>query len=299
MCGVAQCEDGGVATAVFISYRRADSIHLAGRFRDRLAQTLGETNVFLDLTSIPLATDFRETVRAALRRVDAVIVLIGPRFDPRRLHEPNDVVRMELLEALERGKPLLPILVGDARMPTTDELPDELGSLSFLNATTLRPDPDFGTDAQRVLRTLFRLTARPRLLKPSDRGPQVVRLQELFAASGRNPGPVDGIFGPATRRAVEKLQGQSSLVQDGVVGPDTWSALLAAQPLVRLGSRGRSVLELQQLLVASGFDSGPVDGIFGPLTDTAVRSLQASHRLGIDGICGRHTWATLVHLVLG
>ncbi len=288
-----------MATAVFISYRRADSIHLAGRFRDRLAQTLGDTNVFLDLTSIPLATDFSETVRAALRRVDAVIVLIGPRFDPRRLHEPNDVVRMELLEALEWGKPLLPILVDDARMPRTDELPDELGSLSFLNATTLRPDPGFGTDAQRVLRTLFRLTARPRILRSGDRGPQVVRLQELFAAAGRNPGPVDGIFGPATRRAVDKLQGQSSLVLDGVVGQDTWSALLAAQPLVRLGSRGRSVLELQQLLVASGFDAGPVDGIFGPLTDTAVRSLQASHRLGIDGICGRQTWATLVHLVLG
>ena len=288
-----------MATAVFISYRRTDSIHLAGRFRDRLAQTLGDANVFLDLTSIPLATDFREVVRAELRRVDAVIVLIGPRFDPRRLHQPHDVVRMELLEALEWGKPLLPLLVDGARMPTTDELPDELGSLSFLNATTLRPDPDFVTDAQRVVRTLFRLTARPRILRSGDRGPQVVRLQELCAASGRDPGPIDGIFGPATRRAVEKLQGEQSLVRDGVVGPDTWSALLAAQPLVRLGSRGRPVQELQQLLVASGFDPGPLDGVFGPLTDTAVRSLQGTPPPRIDGICGRRTWAMLVQLGLG
>ncbi len=90
-------------------------------------------------------------------------------------------------------------------------------------------------------------------------------------------------MGSSGRRPVapsEKLQGEQSLVRDGVVGPDTWSALLAAQPLVRLGSRGRPVQELQQLLVASGFDPGPLDGVFGPLTDTAVRSLQGSHRLG-------------------
>jgi peptidoglycan hydrolase-like protein with peptidoglycan-binding domain len=68
---------------------------------------------------------------------------------------------------------------------------------------------------------------------------------------------------------------------------------------VRLGSRGRPVQELQQLLVASGFDPGPLDGVFGPLTDTAVRSLQGTHRLDIDGICGRRTWAMLVQLGLG
>ena len=95
---------------------------------------------------------------------------------------------------------------------------------------------------------------------------------------------------PATCRAVEQLQGEQSLVRHGAVGPNTWSALLAAQPLVRL-ERGRSVQELQQLLVALGFDPGPLDGMFGPLTDNAFARWKGNHRLEIDGVCGRHMWA--------
>ncbi len=48
-----------------------------------------------------------------------------------------------------------------------------------------------------------------------------VRLEEL----GYNPGAPDGIFGRKTEKAVKNLQRVSGLVQDGVVGGETWKAL--------------------------------------------------------------------------
>lgn len=53
---------------------------------------------------------------------------------------------------------------------------------------------------------------------------------------------------------------------------------------LKLNSRGTEVQELQRRLNLIP------DGIYGPLTDEAVRHLQASHHLSVDGICGPQTW---------
>lgn len=59
----------------------------------------------------------------------------------------------------------------------------------------------------------------------SDKGAQVKELQLQLAAAGFDPGPVDGIFGPRTRQAVEQLQRCCGLEVDGVAGPQVQSAL--------------------------------------------------------------------------
>jgi len=58
-----------------------------------------------------------------------------------------------------------------------------------------------------------------------DKGEQVRELQRQLAAAGFNPGPVDGVYGPLTRGAVERLQRYCGLAADGIAGPLTLQAL--------------------------------------------------------------------------
>jgi N-acetyl-anhydromuramyl-L-alanine amidase AmpD len=64
-------------------------------------------------------------------------------------------------------------------------------------------------------------------------------------------------------------------------------------PLLRRGDDGYQVKRLQRLLVAQGFEPGPIDGIFGDGTLKAVREAQAVHGLRPDGKAGPLTWQVL------
>lgn len=66
----------------------------------------------------------------------------------------------------------------------------------------------------------------------------------------------------------------------------------SAAGMLRLGSKGARVRELQQLLVRAGYPV-TVDGDFGPATATAVRSFQAEADLEIDGVAGPETMRAL------
>ncbi|MDX2010438.1 MAG: peptidoglycan-binding protein [Myxococcaceae bacterium] len=62
---------------------------------------------------------------------------------------------------------------------------------------------------------------------------------------------------------------------------------------LRVGSRGQSVLSLQQKLEEAGFSPGPLDGKFGPLTQRAVRAFQQARGLQVDGVAGPATAGAL------
>jgi peptidoglycan hydrolase-like protein with peptidoglycan-binding domain len=66
----------------------------------------------------------------------------------------------------------------------------------------------------------------PTLIRGS-RGADVVLCQSILVRLGFRPGPVDGAFGPRTRAAVQAYQRSRHLLADGVVGRQTWSALLS------------------------------------------------------------------------
>lgn len=63
--------------------------------------------------------------------------------------------------------------------------------------------------------------------------------------------------------------------------------------VLRRGSRGAQVGDLQRRLAALGFNPGPTDGIYGPRTAAAVRAYQASVGLATDGIAGNLTLGRL------
>ncbi|HEX2045433.1 MAG TPA: peptidoglycan-binding protein, partial [Gaiellaceae bacterium] len=66
------------------------------------------------------------------------------------------------------------------------------------------------------------------MLRPDDRGPAVRDLQAALAALGFYERPPDAAFGPATTDAVAAFQGDHGLVVDGIAGPTTLTAMVAA-----------------------------------------------------------------------
>jgi peptidoglycan hydrolase-like protein with peptidoglycan-binding domain len=127
----------------------------------------------------------------------------------------------------------------------------------------------------------------------------VAALQVGLRAHGLYQGPIDGLTGPATAKAVRLLQKRSRLTIDGVVGPKTRSALgrfarhrLGTRPLL-LGRKGWDVAALQFELAEHGFPSGSFDGIFGPHIDAALRRFQDWAGLKSDGVAGGETLGAL------
>jgi peptidoglycan hydrolase-like protein with peptidoglycan-binding domain len=121
-----------------------------------------------------------------------------------------------------------------------------------------------------------------------SRGENVRTIQYLLRHHGF-PVQVDRIFGPRTQEAVRKFQRDRGLGVDGIVGNQTWPALIV---LVALGSRGDPVRAVQRQLNART-SSLAVDGRFGPQTALAVRQFQQANGLLVDGIVGPNTWFAL------
>jgi hypothetical protein len=102
---------------IFISYRRQDSNHLAGRLYDRLADRFGTGQVFIDVDAIEPGVDFAKEINRAVAASTVLLAVIGPNWltaaderGRRRLDNPGDFVRLEIEAALARDVRVIPIL---------------------------------------------------------------------------------------------------------------------------------------------------------------------------------------------
>ncbi len=134
-----------------------------------------------------------------------------------------------------------------------------------------------------------------RLYRQGDHGRPVADIQDRLYALQHPCTPDDaGVYGEGTTSAVVAFQAGRGLAQDGIVGPDTWRALVEASYhlgdrllyLRRPMLRGEDVDEIQRQLNALGFDAGKVDGIFGPDTARAILDFQRNRGMAEDGIVG-------------
>ncbi|HWB70584.1 MAG TPA: toll/interleukin-1 receptor domain-containing protein [Egibacteraceae bacterium] len=145
---------------VFVSYRRSDVGGYAGRLHDALVRRLGAKNVFQDVAGISPGEDFTVAVDHALDACDAVLGVIGPTWlsasTPEgrpRLRQDQDLVRLELARALASDVPVVPVLVGGARLPTAAELPEDLRALAHRQAVVIR-DETWHRDVDSLLAAL-------------------------------------------------------------------------------------------------------------------------------------------------
>lgn len=154
-------------------------------------------------------------------------------------------------------------------------------------------------------------TTGARTLRVGSRGADVAALQVLVKAAGHDPGPIDGIFGEATKAAVEAFQAQIGVAVDGVVGPETQrrtgevlayiAGTTAPAPDAAPPFRGRvisyppvvtgdDVRDWQGRMAARGWAIA-VDGAFGPASRSVAIAFQQEKGLAVDGIVGPETWS--------
>ena len=150
---------------IFISYRRQDASHLAGRLYDRLADRFGDAQIFMDVDTIELGRDFAEVIAGAIGSCQVLLALIGPRWlaaagpDGRpRLADPDDFVRLEIQTALDRDIRVIPVLIDGAGMPGPGELPPPMARLSRRNALFMRHE-SFRRDADELVTAIERVLA--------------------------------------------------------------------------------------------------------------------------------------------
>ena len=141
----------------------------------------------------------------------------------------------------------------------------------------------------------FRSTLHPGV-SPNSIHHDIKELQSALVLKGElNKNEVSGFFDAQTEAAVRRIQRQRDVVEDGVVGPITWAAILYPD-ITRQGSnKPEDVIRLQEKLDEESL--GPklvVDGSFGPKTERLLKKFQRSCNLRADGICGPVTWAFLM-----
>lgn len=171
---------------IFVSYRRSDTQHPAGRLAEHLEARFGPRSVFMDVDRIEPGQDFAQTVVDEVGACDVLLVMIGEHWldeqGRRRLHDPHDIVALEITTALERDIRLIPVLVDGAPPPRVDDLPSALAPLARRHAVRLE-HTTFRADVAELATALER---RPE----ASRGPRVELLGEL-------PGRVGSVAGLA------------------------------------------------------------------------------------------------------
>jgi formylglycine-generating enzyme required for sulfatase activity len=184
---------------IFISYRRQDSGRDVGRIRDRLKLEFGEHSVFRDLVDIPAGEDFRNVLERETNGCDVMLVVIGTLWASitdihgnKRLFNPEDYTRIEVETGLKRLVEskiiVIPVLVTNAMMPSKADLPESLGTLLYQNAVSVRDDPDFDHDMERLIRDIKRAQGVGETISVQYFEPETIQILEGIFWMGSNGG---------------------------------------------------------------------------------------------------------------
>ena len=129
---------------IFLSYRQEDCALHAKNLAEDLRELLN-ADVFRDIDNIPLGVPFPKYIDQEINKCDAVIVMIGDDWlsmtdqeGKPRLEDPLDWVHIEIISALQREVPVIPVLVEGSKMPRPEELPEPIRDLAYRNGAEIR-----------------------------------------------------------------------------------------------------------------------------------------------------------------
>jgi hypothetical protein len=120
------------------------------------------------------------------------------------------------------------------------------------------------------------------VIELTDRDARLHQVQRRLQAAGFYNGPIDGFPGPETRTALRQYQARHGLPTTGEVDEATLRALgvnMVSEPI----NRDTGLHQVQRRLQAAGLYTGPIDGVPGPGTRTALRQYQVKHGLPATG----------------
>lgn len=135
-------------------------------------------------------------------------------------------------------------------------------------------------------------------LYPGAHNNDVAQLQDILKTRGYFPSSEStGRYDSKTEKAVKSYQKEHDLSTDGIAGPNTFKAMnlenTIGPELLSNGDKDYDVTILQSKLKELGYFKGESNGTFGLSTLNAVKDLQVSKKLLVDGVVGPYTKAAL------
>jgi len=157
------------ASGIFISSRSGTQNTAISGVAERLAKHFGDSQVFRDSVSIPAGSHFPDKLRRALDSCKVLLVAITPEWldrdvdGRRRIDHDEDWVRFEIATALKSDKIVIPLLIGEALLPSQDDLPPGLRELAHRQAIRIADD-SYDRDVQALIESIEQFV--PRLVRP-------------------------------------------------------------------------------------------------------------------------------------
>ena len=165
-------------SGIFISYRREDTKAYARLLSAALGDRFGPEQVFRDIDTMAPGVNFPAAITEAVGSCDVLLALIGNQWltatqnGRRRLDNPDDYVRREIVAALGRDILVVPVLIEDARIPDRGDLPEAIAPLVDRNVHRLT-DEGWNDGVERLLDALAQVvppTQPPGTPSPAEGG---------------------------------------------------------------------------------------------------------------------------------